>query len=145
MANEFNPIAGVGTTSSNIAPIMFDTNKYVRAPSSYQYLLQDVSAADSGRVEDTTMYKNQVGQLVAVELGWTNLSTAEASAILNAFNHEYVWVSYLDLQQGKMCKCEFYVGDRSAPMYNCRLDVWSNLTFKIIQRNGKTAPTPVTS
>lgn len=141
-----NPIQGVGTTSTNISPIMWGTNneKYARAPASYTYRLEDVSAADAGRTEDTTMYKNMVGQVTAIELAWTNIGTAEASAILNAFNHEYIWVTYLDLQAGGYCKAEFYVGNRSAPMYNNKLGVWTNLTFKIIKRDGTTAPQSVT-
>ena len=141
------PLKGVGTTSSNITPITFGSGaneKYVRAPSSYVYKLEDVSAADSGRVEDTTMYKNMRGQLVGLELSWQNIGTAEASAILNAFNHEYLWVSYLDLKAGGIRKAEFYVGNRSAPMYNNRLGLWQNLSFNLIKRDGITAPAAIT-
>lgn len=32
---------------------------------------------------------------------------------------------------------EFYIGDRSTPMYSSKLDIWSNLTFNIIERSGQ--------
>lgn len=140
------PLKGVGTTSTNITPLTYGTSpndKYVRAPATYVYKLEDVSAADSGRTEDTTMYKNMLGQIVGIELSWKNLPTAEASAILNAFNHEYLWVAYLDLKAGGYRKAEFYVGNRSAPMYNNRLGLWQNLSFNLIKRDGTTAPAVV--
>ena len=140
MPVNYNPIHGVGTTSSNISAITYG-GVAVRAPASYVWKLEDVSAADSGRVETTKMYKNRVGQVVGIELSWTNIGTAEASAIINAFNPEYVWVKYLDLKVGGLAKAEFYVGNRSAPLYNARKGVWSNVSFNLIKRDG-TAPTP---
>lgn len=125
MANEYNPIEWVGAVGTT-----------VKSPSSYQWDLQDVSASDAGRTEDVTMHKKRIGQVVAVSLGWNNVTTAEASAILQAFNPEYLDVKYLDPMAGEYVVKEFYVGNRTAPLYNARLGLWSNIAFKIIARNG---------
>ena len=122
---DYNPIADVGTQGTTI-----------KCPSSYQWELDDVSAADAGRTEDVKMHKKRIGQVVAVTLGWQNVTTAEASAILTAFNPEYVTVSYLDPKAGTYVAKEFYVGNRSTPLYNSRLGLWSNISFKIIERDG---------
>lgn len=137
--DQYNPIRMVGTTLNNLAPITYMKNgveTLVRAPASYVWKLEDVSAADSGRTEDTTMYKNRVGQVVGLELSWKNIGTAEASAILNAFNPEYLYINYLDLKAGGWITDLFYVGNRSAPMYNGKLGLWSNLSFNLIKRKG---------
>lgn len=123
MANEYNPILSVDGES-------------VRCPSSFQWKLQDVSDSDAGRTEDTMMHKNRIGQCVKLELAWQNISTADASVILNKFNPEYITVCYLDPMIGDYVTKEFYVGDRSTPMYNCRLGIWSNVAFNIIERSG---------
>ena len=139
MAIADNPIKGVGSTSSNTAPIQYTVGgvtKDVRAPASYVWKLNDVSAADSGRTEDTKMYKNRVGQVVGIELSWTNLPTAEASAIINAFDAEYFYVEYLDLKAGGYVTSQFYCGDRTAPLYNAKLGLWSNVSFNLIKRKG---------
>jgi hypothetical protein len=73
---------------------------------------------------------------VKLELEWQNITTAEASAILKAFNPEYITICYLDAMEGKYVTSEFYVGDRSAPMYNCRKGIWSNVAFNVIERSG---------
>ena len=135
-----NPIRRVGSTQNNMAvPIWMDgsVEKLIRAPASYLYKLEDVSAADSGRTEDTMMYKNRVGQLVGIELSWTYLPTAEASALLNIFDPEYIYVEYLDLKRGAWRTASFYVGNRSAPYYNATKGLWTNLSFNLIERDGR--------
>lgn len=121
----YNPIEYVGTAGTT-----------VKCPSSYNWELQDVSASDAGRTEDVVMHKKRIGQVVAVSLGWNNVTTAEASAILTAFNPEYINVKYLDPMAGGYVVKEFYVGNRSTPLYNARLGLWSNISFKIVERNG---------
>ena len=123
MANEYNPILSVD-------------GEPVKCPSSYQWKLQDISDSDAGRTEDTMMHKNRIGQCVKIELSWRNVTTADASDILRKFNPEYINVSYLDPMNGGYVTKEFYVGDRSAPMYNSQLGLWSNISFNIIERSG---------
>lgn len=102
-------------------------------PSSYQWLKEDISASDAGRTEDTIMHKKMLRSVVALELGWKNIRTSVASGVLNAFDHEYLQVEYLDPQQGGYVTKTFYVGNRSVPMYSEVLDVWDNVSFKIIE------------
>ena len=117
-------------------PIRSVNGAAIKCPSAYLYKLEDVSAADAGRTEDTLMHKKRVGQLVGLELSWKNISTADVSALLKAFNPEYITVVYLDAMQGKYIKSEFYVGNRSAPMYNAVKGLWQNVSFNIIERSG---------
>lgn len=108
----------------------------VPCPSSYKYDLQDISDSDAGRTEDTNMDKKRLGQCVKIELTWKYVDTATASEILQAFNPEYIDVNYLDLLSGNYRTSEFYVGDRSAPMYNATLGLWESVAFNIIERKG---------
>ncbi len=117
-------------------PILSVDGKSVKCPSSYLWKLEDISASDAGRTEDTVMDKKRIGQLVGIELSWQNISTSEASAILKAFNPEYIKVCYLDAMQGKYVTSEFYVGNRSAPMYNAAKGLWQNVSFNLIERSG---------
>lgn len=119
--SEFNPIKSVD-------------GKAIKCPSSYLYKLEDVSASDAGRTEDAKMHKKRVGQVVGLELSWSNITTSEVSALLKAFNPEYIMVCYLDAKEGGYVTSEFYVGNRSAPLYNSKLGLWSELSFDIIKR-----------
>lgn len=117
-------------------PLTSVDGKTVRCPTSFVWNLQDISAPDAGRTEDTVMQKMRVGQARSISLSWSYLTTDEISVILTAFNPEYISVTYLDPMVGGSRTSEFYVGDRSAPMYNATLDLWENVSFNIIERSG---------
>ena len=102
----------------------------------FTWKLEDISSSDAGRTEDTKMDKMRIGQVVGLELSWKNLTTEEVSAILKAFNPEYIMVSYLDAMEGTYVESEFYVGNRSAPLYNAAKGLWSNVSFNLIERSG---------
>ena len=120
-ANDYNPLKSVGGVS-------------VPCPSTYQYELSDVSDADAGRTEDGLMHKMRIAQKVHIQLSWTYITNAEASTILNAFDPEYISVQYLDPKANSYQTKTFYVGDRSAPVYNTRLGLWASISFNIIER-----------
>nr|DAT82599.1 MAG TPA: hypothetical protein [Caudoviricetes sp.] len=121
--DEYNPLRSVD-------------GKLVKCPSSYQWKMQDISASDAGRTEDTKMDKKRIGQIRKIEFEWQNVSIEDAAAILQAFNPEYIEVCYLDAMTGTYRTSEFYVGDRSTPLYNAKLGVWNNVAFNIIERKG---------
>ena len=92
-------------------------NSSIKTPSKFGWQLFDVSAADSGRVESGLMYKNRIAQKEKISLEWAGVTTAEASAILSAFQDEYFSVTYHSpLTNGDVTKT-FYRGDASAPYY----------------------------
>ena len=108
----------------------------VLCPYKYQWALEDISASDAGRTEDVAMHKKRIGQVVKLELSWEFITTEQVSEILQAFDPEYVTVCYLDAKQGKFVTSEFYVGNRTAPMFNASSGLWENVAFNIIERYG---------
>lgn len=105
-----------------------------KVPSTYLWKLEDVSAPDAGRTEDALMHKKRIGSLIGLELQWNYVTVEEAAAILAAFQPEYINVCYLDALAGDYVTAEFYVGNRSTPLYNAKLGLWENISFNIIQR-----------
>lgn len=108
----------------------------IPCPSVFQYGLQDISAAESGRSDDTIMHKNRVGQKVKIGLTWNGLDWQTTSFVMRAFNPEYIMVKYPDMLTGKYETKEFYSGDKSAPVKwwyigNQRTET---LSFDIIER-----------
>ena len=120
--NVYNPIRIVGGTT------------YVPAPKKYQWGLQDISDSKAGRTEDELMHKNRTGQKVKLELEWEALSLSDASTVLQAFNPEYVEITYLDAMAGNFLTKTFYIGDREAPIFNARTGVWDSISFNAIEQ-----------
>ena len=113
-----------------------DGNTNVPCPTSYKWLLDDVSSDDAGRTEDVTMQKMRIGQVVGLELEWKHVSLADASIILAAFDPEYISVKYLDAKAGVWVESEFYVGNRSGTLFNSEMGYWEKISFKITKRKG---------
>ena len=105
-------------------------------PSTWQWGLQDVSAGESGRTEDSLMHKNRVSQKRKIQVGYNGIKDSDAQTVLQAINPEYINVTYYDLMAGQNQTREFYVGDRSAP-FKWWFDgkhILESLTFYLIER-----------
>lgn len=100
-----------------MAEIFIKVNGVVMpCPSSFKWDLEDISAAKSGRTDDTRMHKNRVGQKRKLALQWNGKDWQTTAKILQAFNPEYFEVTYPDMMSGKYETRTFYCGDRSAPV-----------------------------
>lgn len=117
-----------------VNPISSVDGVSIPCPSSYTWGLQDVSASGAGRTEDYLMHKMRGAQKVKLNLAWQNVSSDVMSRVLQAFNPEYISVTYLDAMSNTFQTKTFYVGDRTAPLYNASMGVWQNLAFNIIER-----------
>jgi hypothetical protein len=124
-------LISVGTSPSGLTPITPD-------PAELTWGLQDISTADAGRTQSGKMYKMYVTQKRKLQLSWVLPTAAQASAILQAFNHEYFYVRYFDVLDGRLETREFYVGDRTAPFkwYNLpgKGTRMASLKFDVIER-----------
>lgn len=106
-------------------------------PSSFQWGLSDISAAESGRTDDTLMHKNRVGQKRTLTITWNALDWEDSCKIIQAFNPEYVSVTYPDLLTGNEAETRtFYTGDKAVPfkswwLGNQRME---SISFEVIER-----------
>lgn len=152
--HQMNPIDWVAPYNGESSSTQVPEANRVRVPSpcSLTWSESDVSRSTAGRSESGKMYKEQLGSVIKIELGWDNIDFVDAYDILNAFNSEYLWVRIVDPKkhpvnaQGQATTTPdydprhykhtevFYVGDRTAPMYNASNGLWSNVSFSIIER-----------
>lgn len=105
-------------------------------PSKCEVGYQDISAPDSGRTLDTRMHKNRVGQKVTLGLEWLGVNDADAATILQAFDPEYINVTYHDTKTNSILTKEFYTGNRKASTYWWNDDgefTYMSITFDIIE------------
>lgn len=105
-------------------------------PSAFTWGQADISAADSGRTEDTIMHKNRLATKRQLHLEWQNTDPATTAQILQAFEPEYVSVTYPDALTGTNLTKTFYSGDKSAPVrywwYNHKR--YQTISFDLIER-----------
>lgn len=125
-------VAGTGYSDGSIT-----NGIWLPPPSSYQCDIEDVSGANAKRTEDTVMHKMKIGQALAISVTYKMLSVKDCAKLLQAFNPEYIFVEFLDPKMGDYRILEFYVGNRTVPLYNAGLGKWESLSFKIIQRDAR--------
>lgn len=110
----------------------------VPEPSEFSWGLSDISDDDAGRVkgEGNLMYKNRTSQKRTLSLGWNGTDPAVTAQILQAFNPEYITVTYPDALTGTDRTAVFYSGDKSAAMKQWYIGGkrYSKVSFKIIER-----------
>ncbi len=116
-------------------PIQSVDGRTIPCPSAYIWGEADISARDAGRTEARVMNKKRIGSQVRLQLSWAYLNNADVSKVLQAFYPEYINVKYWDARAGGYKTAEFYVSDRSAPMYSHVLGLWTSVSFNIITRN----------
>jgi len=108
---------------------------WIPDPSALQWGLQSVSDQNAGRTTDGKMHVNLITRKRKLELQWNGVDFATASEILRAVNPETFNVTYLDALTNTRLTKEFYVGDRTAPVYSYTDGYrwYSNVSFNIIE------------
>ena len=119
-----------------------DSPVYVKCPSGYNAEIDDISNPDAGRTASGTMVKSQLyvgGKAVrarALSLEWSNITSMDIAGILSVFQSaEYLYVSYYNPEKAAYEADWFYVGNRTTPMYNMPMGIWTTLSLKLISRN----------
>ena len=104
-------------------------------PSAYEWAKQDISGENAGRTMTTDAWKNLKAKARTLNLTWNNRTFDIVSKLVHIFDHEYLWVTYIDAESGKLECRHFYVGDMTANMYTTALygGLWSTFKLKLIQ------------
>ena len=112
------------------------------APMSMSVIVQDIDAATTTRSANGTMLRDRVcgGETAKrkIEMEWAGLDARKVSAILQSIGGEFFKVQYPDTYTGTDRTAIFYVGDRTADMYNYNLHgngvVWKSLRANFIEQ-----------
>ncbi len=107
-------------------------------PSEMTVNIQNVNAADSGRVlnANATMYTNRLTRKYKIQLSWWGPDPEETKRILQAFAPEYFWVRFTDPLTNALTTKQFYCGDQSIPVktWLSNNKRYSKVSFNIIER-----------
>lgn len=106
----------------------------ILAPATYGWSKEDISAADAGRSVALHMIKMQQGKARVLNLGWKNRSYAEIAAVFQAFDHEYILMTYIDALTGTYATKHFYMSAMSSNSYTSTGGgIWELASVKCIQ------------
>jgi hypothetical protein len=91
-------------------------------PQTLQWDLYDLDSEDgAGRNQEGYMFRDRVAVKRKLNCTWAAMTNEEISALLKAMDDVFFTIRYPDAHDGTYREGEFYVGDRSTPLY-----VWNN-------------------
>lgn len=108
----------------------------IKTPSGFTWGLQDISDSAAGRTQDGIMHKNRVTRKRKLSFTWAAPTPQETSAILAAFDPEYVNITYPDAKSGGNETRTFYTGDITSLMkiWTIGQKRYDSLSFDVIER-----------
>ncbi|MCM3763441.1 DUF6711 family protein [Neobacillus niacini] len=103
-------------------------------PSDYDVGIMDLSKAE--RNVRGEMIIERIATKRKIELGWSYLTGAQYSQVLNAVDPVFFSVTYFDPKINGMKTGTFYSGDRQAPMmrFDNGVASWKDIKFNLIEK-----------
>lgn len=86
---------------------------------------------------DGSMLRNKLATKVSLNLEWNTLSVQEMSRILKAIDPTFFPVTYFSPQEGAFITSEFYVAEKSVPIYsyiNGQIKYNAGFSFSLVER-----------
>ncbi len=112
------------------------------APVHSDWVKQDISGKGAGRLESGRMLKKRKGMADRLDIEWQNLTRAETAFVLQTFDHEYMYIEYLDAKAGTWVSKYFYGGDQYASGWDPNDDCWESVKVSIIRSIPDSIPDP---
>lgn len=96
-------------------------------PMTLTWDIYDLDSEQAGRNQLGQMFRDRVAVKRKLNCTWPPMEPHEMSALLKAMDSVFFTIRYPDAHDGAYREGEFYVGDRSTPMF-----VWNNEKQKFL-------------
>jgi hypothetical protein len=108
-------------------------------PKALTWDIYDLDASDgAGRNQEGLMFRDRVAVKRKIKCSWGPLEPQEMSLLLKSMDDVFFTIRYPDAHDGMYREGEFYVGDRSVPMYMWNNEkqkfLWEGLSANFIER-----------
>ena len=115
-------------------------NKFdIADPQTLTWDIYDLDSEDgAGRNQEGIMFRDRVAVKRKLNCTWPPMDDHEMSKLLKAMSDVFFTIRYPDAFDGAYREGEFYVGDRSTPMYMWNAEkgkyLWQGLSANFIER-----------
>lgn len=108
-------------------------------PQTLTWDIYDLDSEDgAGRNQSGEMFRDRVAVKRKLNCTWAAMTNEEISALLKAMDDVFFTMRYPDAHDGTYREGEFYVGDRSTPLYvwndEKKKYLWEGLSANFIER-----------
>lgn len=103
-------------------------------PVSYSCNLKEYVGSNAGRTEDLRYNKMLLGTYVELAVSYGSMSSQQLQRLLQELETEYLILYYFDPRKNAYETEEFYISEKSLPMYSAALNLWSGFSVTFTQR-----------
>ena len=108
-------------------------------PQTLTWDIYDLDSEDgAGRTQDGLLHRDRVAVKRKLNCTWPPMTPSEMAALLQSMDNVFFTLRYPDAHDGTYREGEFYIGDRSTPMYvwNDKKGkyLWEGLSANFIER-----------
>jgi hypothetical protein len=108
-------------------------------PMTLTWDIYDLDSEDgAGRDQSGRMFRDRVAVKRKISCTWPPLGLMEMSVLLKAMDNVFFTLRFPDAHDGMYREGEFYVGDRSTPLYRWnnekQMFLWEGLSANFIER-----------
>lgn len=127
LLQKIEPADDTGTTTGVV-------HTDILPPSTYDWAKEDISASKAGRTANYAMKKMLVGKADVLNLSWRGRSYAEIATLLQMFDYEYAWITYISALTGGPRRRLFYMsGMKTSSFRATNGGVWESASVTCIQ------------
>lgn len=108
----------------------------IATPSIFTVDISDIDGEGSNRNALGQMTRDRIATKIKLTCEWGPLNDSQISTLLKSVRNIFFTVEYPDPYEGSKNTKTFYVGDRSAPMYNCAggKNLWSGIKMNFVEQ-----------
>lgn len=105
----------------------------ILTPQKLSVTLSDLDG-ETNRNAKGELVRDRIAVKRKLSITYQPLTTAQISSVLSAIQNVYFQCTFLDPLVGGNYTGTFYVGDRTAPLYNTTQGLWESMTLDFIEK-----------
>lgn len=106
----------------------------ITSPKALSVTINDVDSDKTTRNAQGNLLRDRIAVKRTLSLQFPPLTNSQISTLLNAMSGVFFTCNYPDPMVGGNVTKTFYVGNRTAPMFNYNTSLWESVSFELIEQ-----------
>lgn len=106
----------------------------ITSPKAFSVTINDIDKDTTTRTADGKLHRDRLTVKRTLSLQFPPLTNSQISTLLNAMSSTFFTCNYPDPMVGGNTTKTFYVGNRTAPLFNYNTSLWESVSFELIEQ-----------
>jgi hypothetical protein len=115
-------------------PMMQINGVNIVSPKALSVTINDVDSDKTTRTAKGDLVRDRIAVKRTLSLQFPPLTNSQISTLLNSMSSTFFTCNYPDPMVGGLTTKTFYVGNRTAPMFNYTTNLWESVSMDFIEK-----------